>query len=731
MRWVWRLLIGALLVSGLVLFWAWVTLPTGADPARYATLADRYDGEIIRDDFGVPHIYGPRDEDVVFGLALAHAQDDVETIEDVILASRGRLAAKKGLEAAKTDYLVGWMDVQGAVSRGYDSALSPRGRALARAYADGINYFASQQPGRISRQLLPVTGRDVVAGFTFKAPFFWGFDKVVAAVAEGRAKAAEQPPRAGPGLDGAPTRAARSFLAPAARHAPFGSQGIAVAPVKSSDGHVRLLINSHQPLTGPVAWYEARLKSDEGIDMVGGTFPGAPLILHGHGPTLGWANTVNRPDLVDIYKLTMNPDNDREYLHDGHWVPLDVRSVPITVKLWGPLRWTVQRKVEESVHGPVFRTETGVYAVRWVGRNEVRHLDFLLRLNTARSFFDFQQAFQLQAFASLNFIYADRNGHIAHFYNAKLPDRPVRHGGRTVDWRAVLPGDSPDLVWDSYHPFDLVPMTIDPPRGFVFNANNDPFLSTDGPFQPDPADYTPDLGIERGITNRARRILTRMTGEPQISADEFRALKYDKTYAPDSRVARLVARVADRPLPEHLADDPDRRQAQHLLQAWDRRVTQDSRAAALAVLTVNAFVHGDGAVTDDALHAAFDGAVSALLAHHGRVDPAWGEIVRIRRGDQSWSTGGGPDVPRALYADGLDADGQYTAQAGDSYILFVDWDETGQVLSRAVHNFGAATSRPESPHFDDQVGLFVQERTRMVKWRRAVLDRHAESRQAF
>ncbi len=91
----------------------------------------------------------------------------------------------------------------------------------------------------------------------------------------------------------------------------LGSNELAVAPSRSADGHTRLAVNSHQPYEGRVAWYEARLKSEEGLDIIGGVFPGTPLILHGAGPKLGWAATVNRPDVYDIFKLTVDDEKAR------------------------------------------------------------------------------------------------------------------------------------------------------------------------------------------------------------------------------------------------------------------------------------------------------------------------------------------------------------------------------------------------------------------------------------
>src|SRR5215510_15921804 len=144
----------------------------------------------------------------------------------------------------------------------------------------------------------------------------------------------------------------------------FGSNAIAVAPSRSADHATRLLVNSHQPYTGPVAWYEARLHSETGWDVAGGVFPGSPVMIHGTNRRLGWASTVNSPDLVDLYRLEIDPDEPNRYRLDGGWRELEVRETAIRVRLLGRLRWTVHRELLRSEHGPVLRQPPGTFAVR-------------------------------------------------------------------------------------------------------------------------------------------------------------------------------------------------------------------------------------------------------------------------------------------------------------------------------------------------------------------------------
>ncbi|WOJ94664.1 acylase [Congregibacter variabilis] len=670
------------------------TAPAKVDLTPLLAIGEKYDVRIIRDEFGVPHIYGKRDADTAFGLAYAQAEDDFETLQEVILATRGQLAAVRGADAAKTDYLIQLMGVWDAVEAGYDTELSQAARDVAQAYADGINLYAAQNPHLVADFVLPLTGKDLIAGFTFKLPLFYGFDTELSALFDGTPRELS--------LQGVTALTFTDNKQPER-----GSQGVAIAPHKSSDGKTRLLINSHQPLTGPVAWYEARLHSEEGWDIAGATFPGSPVILHGHNRHLGWSSTVNKPDLVDVYQLTLNPDNDDQYLLDGQWVDFEIQDAKILVRLLGPLRWTFSEPLYSSRHGPVLKLEHGTFAIRWAGMGEIRTLDQYLALNKATSMAEFETALAIASQPSINQVYADGKGNIAHYYNAMFPRRM-----EGWDWQKDLPGDKSELIWDDYRPFNDVPATRNPGSGFVFNANNSPYLSSVGPGQPKPQDYSPTMGIETGVTNRALRLKRLLSAAGEISREDFYRIKYDVFYDEDlEAIGRLKAFLAagKQDLPASLHDAFD------LLASWDLGTQRDNRAAALAVLTLTPLI--DSRHTEDEVDIARELQESQdyLQAQFSRIDPPYGDVMRHERGSNSWPLDGGPDVLRAVYTDENPKDGYRRNVAGDSYIMFVEWDEDGQVSSRAIHNFGSATLDEASPHYADQAPLFVEHEDRPVR----------------
>jgi penicillin amidase/acyl-homoserine-lactone acylase len=679
--------------------------PAPPDPASLIAKARQYRVRIERDTFGVPHIVGPRDADVAFGMGFAHSEDDFATIQQVALAVRGQLAATDGTQAAVTDYLVRLFRVWETVNAKYESDLPLDLRQVLEAYADGVNYYAALHPSQVMRGLLPLTGKDVVAGFVFKLPFFYGLDEELLKLTS-------------PERGGAISNSGKNAFLRTGEPLPVGSNAVAVAPSRAADGATRLLVNSHQPYTGPVSWYEAVLDSGQGWHVAGGFFPGSPFMLHGHNQHLGWANTVNGPDLVDIYKLVINPANPNQYRLDGQWRDFQRSDAKIRVKIWGPLVWTAHREVLYAEQGPVMKTARGAFAIRYAGMGEVRAPLQYFRLNKAANLEEWRAAMRLQAIPSLNYVYADERGNIGYIYNGSFP---VRKEG--PDWQGTLPGDRSDLIWRSYLPFDKEPQIWNPPSGFVFNSNNTPFHATAPAGDLKPEDFSPTLGIQTDMTNRAWRALETYGADPRIAAEAFHAYKYDLVYSTRSDEAQVFAEI----LAIDPGNDADLRQAHDILRRWDRRTDVANRGAALAILTIEPVIRArlEGKAPRRPIEALRD-AMRTLKTHFGRLDPEWGQVNRLRRGTLNLAIDGGPDIFRGVYGE-RQPDGTLTAMAGDTFVMFVTWDKAGQLTSESIHQFGSATLDRHSPHYADQAPLFVAMKTKPVLFTQAQLAGHVEA----
>lgn len=672
---------------------AWLWTPAGPkfDVAEALEVAAAYDGRIIRDKWGVPHIYGATDADVAFGLAYAHAEDDWKTFEEVILFSRGRLAERAGKSAAVTDYLIAALGANDAIRARYMSDLSPETHALLEGYAAGLNLFCAEKKARCARGVAPVSPQDIVAGFAARTPFFYGLEEELK-------KAFEKDEAKTAGLDWLKTAYLR--VTPETE---MGSNAIAVAPPRSADGATRLLINSHQPFTGPVAWYEARVKSDAGWDMIGGVFPGSPLILHGVAPDFGWAFTVNKPDLVDVYEIeTDRPKRPTKYRFDGGWRDLGRDVAKFRVKLWGPFSLPVSRPVYRSVHGPVFETPNGWRAVSFAGDGDIRAVEQWRRMNRAVNFDDWRDAMSLQGIPSFNVVFADRGGRIAYFYNMAAPDRSA-----DWDWSTPAPGERADLVWKGVLAFGAAPSVVEPASGFIVNANNEPWRASAAADSPKTEDYAAHIGVRARSTNRGLRLQELYGADMMITAEEFVDYKMDDNFAEDSNLRRLIAATLADPA---ISGDASLSDALEVLRGWGGGANRGDRGAALAIAfgrnALGILINGDGAEIPDP-KAALQKASADLLAGFGRLDPEWGEANRLKRGDINLPVDGAPDTLRAIYSISDYAKGPGEAVAGDTYVIVAEWTKEGTRRIRTVHQFGAATLDAKSPHYADQAPLFA------------------------
>lgn len=646
--------------------------------------AESFEASIERDQYGVPHIYGATDADAAFGLAYAQAEDAWPIMEGSLPFFRGSAGLYEGREGAQSDYLVKWLDLWGTLDRDYEQVLSPEIRRYVEAFAEGFNAFIRDNPSEAKHpELLPITGKDIIAGHMLRHPLFYGFDgPVLELFGEER-----------------PNTVSKAPYNPKPKD-PIGSNATAIAPSRTEDGSTYLIINSHQPLTGPVAWYEAHLQSGEGLDVMGGLFPGAPTIGVGFTKEHGWGATVNKPDLVDIYVLEMNPDDPNQYRLDGEWQNLEVSKVKLKLKLWGFFPWSVSREVLRSVHGPALRTDHGVYAIRYAGMDEMKQVEQWLAMNKAKNFEEWQAAIALNYIQSFNFVYANRHGDIHFIHNAQLPMRAPNW-----QWDQYLPGDRSDLIWDAYHPTWSLPQVTNPSSGFVHSANQTPFNITAASDNPRQRDVPANGGWQTRMTNRATRGLELFEDFGEISFDEAWQLKHDNSYSINYRGIAFLQQVTSLPkTSDRIAEAID------ILSNWDRATDKNNRGAALGVCVLAAEWQAEsGGSSNPDPQPILDDCIEQTLDIGGRLDPRWGDVNRHGRDDTHWPVAGGPDTLRAIYSRRLDGDDHLTAVAGDGLYYLIRWMPDGDMRALGTHQYGNDMTNPDSPHYLDQAEDFTNE----------------------
>ncbi len=696
MRWAKRgaLSILALLVLAAIGLAVWEPLSVTA-PVTPAF--KKYDVEIVRDKFGVPNINGKTDADAAYGLAYAHSEDDFSTLQEVIAMTRGRAGALLGQDGASIDYVAHLLGVKQTIDTQYDTIPADVRRVM-DGYAAGLNLYAQKHPSEVRlSKLFPVNGKDIANGFVLRSPFFFGLDETIKNLTEGKSPPDE------------PTET----LTPAGRNPDMnGSNAFAVAPTRMADGKTWLISNSHQPYEGGVAWYEAVVHSGEGLDMAGALFPGSPFVLLGHNRNLGWTNTVNHPDLVDVYKLVLNGAG-TQYRMDGKWLPLIQKRVWLKVK-FGPFVVPIPKMTYRSVHGPVIINDAGAFAFRYAGINNVKSLEQYFRIQKAADYAQWTAAMQLRGIPATNFIYADKTGRIGYFYNALFPDRKPG-----FDYTKVVRGDTSADMWRGTLPWEATPMVVNPQSGFVTNANNTPFLAAGPGSELERAAFPQSMGIEARKTNRIVRALELLTADTSITPEELLAIKFDTAYSKASFAGPWMAKL----LAADVKNEPDLLAAQNLLRQWDWNSDGAGRADTIgeAMMHMANSDNYHGRPLPDA-KAKLREVVDALIKGFGRIDPPLGEVQRMVRGKLNLPADGGTDTLRAATIWKPRDDGRMQVVHGDSFIMLVNWDKAGKLSSQSIQPYGAATTREQSPHYTDQMKLFLARKFKPVhfEWADAV-----------
>lgn len=643
--------------------------------------------QIARDEWGVPHIYAPTDAEVAYGLAWAQCEDDFKTIQEFMLIIKGFSGRKDGIDGAKLDYATGMLRSHEIARERYEREVSPSFQKYLRAFAAGVNRWAELHPNEVLiKQAFPVTEYDLAAGFNLGL-------SLMAGVQDGFTKIMEHK------------------LEPLSTlNLPKGSNAMAVNGNKTEDGKAYIAINSHQPLEGALSWYEAHLVSGEGMNILGGVFPGACVIGHGVNQNLAWAHTLSYPDLLDIYKLEIHPRKKNYYRFDGQWKKLESESLPLKIRFpKSGIRLTVHKKAYWSVYGPTLKTKEGVYSFRMPTFDQMGAAEQWFNMNKAGSHSEFMQALNRQSIPCFNIVYADRHDTVMYLSNVTVPFR-----NPCYDWKKTLPGDTSATLWDmKFHPVSQLPQVVNPKSGYVFNANNSPYFCTAPADDPLPKDYDFTMGTQELHMNRSKRfekLLGEASTDGKVTWQEFLDIKYDMQY-PDTFFFPVgVSHVFNAEPSKY----PEVAEELARLQRWNKRGDTSNVEASLFATTLYFIMdktHGldlnnntRPPLADSIIVESLKEASAYLKKHFGTLDVPLGKVQRLRRGNVDLPLAGLPDMIVAMYSVPR-PDGTLAPRAGESYIMMVKMGPDGPEIE-TVNAFGAS-ARPGDPHSTDQMPLFV------------------------
>ena len=717
MKKIYSIILALFIIFAIIFFYKTSEANKNFDPESFIKTSNDYSYQINRDIYGVPHITGIKDKDAAFGFGFAQTEDDYENIEFVIKMARGELSDFNispdslislfniisgsgdimenisAIEGVELDYLVKFLNTEDTALR-LKKTVDPKILMYLKGYADGINYWAALNSNKIDKSLFPVTENDLLTGMIFRMPLFYGLDYHIDQLVKLMSGDNEQVVLQNELSNNKLVAAIKSHFKPS------GSNAFAISKKRSADDDTMLVINSHQPLTGPVAWYEAHIKSDEGLNIMGGTFPGSPFIHVGFNEYLGWGATVNQPDLADIYELTINPENENQYLLDGSWKNLKVVKQEFKVKIFGPFNITYPLDMYFSDHGPVMKNGQKAYALRYVGMNDANQASAWLKMNKATNFNEWQDSLKMQQIASLNLVYADKEDNIFFVHNMKSPIRDFDY-----DWKSIIPGDKSNLIWSEFYTYEEIPKILNPDSGYIYSTNQSPFFVTDLNDNLKEENFPITMGFQSRITNRAHRAYELLDVDKKISWENLDRYKHDNKFSINSRQYKFLQKIFSYNFTE------DRLiAAQNFLKNWNLGTDNENMHAAFGVCIVApewlAEIKKESQPDPIKI---FKDCVNEFEKNFNQLGVKWSEISFLERGKKMLPVQGGPDVLRAIYSPRSE-DGILKAVAGDGLYIYVNWDKLGQQSSTSVHQFGASTSVKESPHYDDQMELFVNEK---------------------
>jgi penicillin amidase len=534
--------------------------------------------EVLRDAWGVPHIYAQNQHDLFFAQGVVAAQDRLFQMDLWRRSARGETAAAVGPSAFEADRFARLIRYRGDLDAEW-AVYSPDAREIAASFVAGINAYvdllgdalplefqlAGFRPGKFRPE--DCLGR--MSGITMVRNFRQEVNRARLVAAVGIEKARWLSPGDPPieyaqpeGLDlaGIDARILAGYEA-ATRllsfdRGPQGSNNWAVDGTLSRSGKPLMASDPHRALTLPSLRYLVHLHAP-GWNVIGGGEPALPGVALGHNEHVAWGFTIVGNDQADLYVEETHPDDPKKYRVGAEWREMEVVREEIEVR--GATPQVVELRFTR--HGPVLHQDEKrrqAYVLRWVGAlpGGAAYMGSLA-LDRAHNAEEFVKAIQAWRLPSENIVYADTTGNIGWVAAAQTPIRP--------GWDGLLPVPGADdrYSWQGFLPYAELPQVANPPEHFVSTANHNIL----------PQGYTKQIAYEWAPPYRQERILQRLRSKSQFDLADMQSIQHDDTTLPGLRLAKLTEYIE--------ADTPLLTTAVKLLQAWDGALAIDSQAGAV------------------------------------------------------------------------------------------------------------------------------------------------------
>lgn len=649
--------------------------------------------DIVRDSFGVPHIYAATDAAVSYGLAYAYCEDDFNSMQEVFLPAKNLMGGVLGKKGAAGDYAFALFRCREITEEKWHT-LRPDFIQLAEGFVQGVNAYAAKHPKEVlHKDLFPVTVKDYIAASVLALTIFNGAAESLINIYNNQVKPA-------PGFTD-----------------DKGSNSIAIHPRKSANNEAMLVVNAHQPNTGSQAFYEAHICSEQGLNVIGGVLAGGPVILHGVNEHIGWAHTVNYCDRTDIFQLKINPANEEQYWYNGAWIDFEIKKIKLHVK---GVPIAITKKLYWSVYGATLKNKQGFFAIRLGANQVIGALQQWYYMNKAQNFTSFYKALQMQELSMFNIMYADNRDTIFFINNALMPVRD-----KHFNWKQTVPGTSDSTCWKAFRSLEELPQYINPSSGYLFNTNHAAFYATDSSNNLSYSNFAIADGWENWHNNRSKRFLELMPNG-LLSYDSLKKIKFDKTLP-----ARLHYFInADTLFLLNVDRYPAYAGLIETLHKWDKNTDTNSKGAAIFMLLSNHFTSKQTSRFQSHILTETDCIEGLAYIHNyltknfGTTDIVLGDIQKLVRGEKEYPLGGIRDVLSPQWNEPY-KNGRLKAVGGDGYIMFIRFPKNGLPQIETVNMYGAST-HADSKHFDDQVPLYLTQKTKPMSLDKIWVYQHAE-----
>ena len=668
---------------------------------------------IIRDDWGIPHIYGETDADAVFGMIYAQAEDDFNRIELNFLNSQGRLAEAEGeVEIWRDLRMKLFIDPEDM--RAQYRASPVWLRDLMDAWSDGLNYYLHTHP-EVTPKVL--TRFEPWMALTFSEGSIGGDIE--------RVSLSELEAFYGHNND---TRTA--FLYRNFKAEPTGSNGFAIAPSNSASGNALLLINPH---TSFFFRAEVHMVSNQGLDAYGAVTWGQFFVYQGFNEGSGWMHTSSGVDNIDEYLETIvERDGSYFYIHGDEERPVTKKEISVPYRTDAGMaerQFTVYR----THHGPIVRQVDSKWVSVSLMEEPMDALNQSYSRTKARNYEEFRQTMELHTNSSNNTVFADSEGNIAYFHSNFIPRRDT-----SFDWNQPVDGSDPATDWQGVHAIDETPNVLNPENGWIQNTNNWPY-SAAGPNSPRQEDY-PIYMQRRGENARGLHAIRVLESKSDFDLQSLIDAAYDSYLTGFEELIPALVRSYDQ-LP--LASPLKNRLSEQItvLRDWDLRYSAQSIPTSLAIFWGEELRQQLGGSGEDGSAEQYLRSLATasdqLEADFGTWRTPWGEINRFQRltGDivQPFDDTE-PSFPVEFASGRWGSLASFGARAypqtkkwygtsGNSFVAVVEFGD--QVRARAI-TAGGLNSKPESPHFKDQTERYATGNLRDVYYYRADLEGHIE-----